>query len=69
MLRLVQHMSRVEQRFGRNAPNIQAGATKRVAAFHDGCLQTELGTANCGHVAAWACTDNDDVVASHGMSP
>jgi hypothetical protein len=28
-----------------------------------------LGATNCGYIAAGACTDDDDVIAGHGMSP
>ena len=65
MLCLMQHMRRIQQRLGRDAADVQAGATQRVATFDAGGLKAKLGTANGADIAAGAATDDDHVIVSH----
>ena len=69
MLCFVQHVGRVQQGFGRDTTDVQASSTKRFAAFDDGRFQAQLGAADGRYIAAGACSDDDNVVVCHGVSP
>src|SRR6185295_15289227 len=60
MLHVVVDFRRTQQRLGRNAAPIVADAAE-VGFFHDRGLETELGGADRGDVAAGTGADNDDV--------
>jgi len=64
---LVEQFGRVEQRLGRNAADIEAGAAERLAAFRTGGLQPQLGGADCRDITARTGTDHQDVeiIVSH----
>ena len=56
----------VEQRLGRDAADVQAGAAQRVAAFDHGGFQAQLGAADGRHIAAGACAEDDHIIICHG---
>lgn len=59
-----------EQGFGRDAADIEAGATQGRAKFDAGGFHAQLRGANGGDIAAGAGTDNDEVIlrVSHGKN-
>ena len=61
VLRDLQRVRVLEQRLGRNAAPVEAGAAERRLALDDGGLQAELRGANGGDVPAGAGADDDDV--------
>ena len=62
VLRDLQRVRVLEQRLGRNAAPVQAGAAEHRRALDDRGLQAELRGADRGHVAAGARADHYDVV-------
>jgi len=58
---------RVQQRLGRHAADIQAGATEGFAALHAGNFQAQLARANGRVVAAGAAADDDHIVCAHAV--
>ena len=58
---------RVEQRLGRDAADVEAGAAERLAALGAGGLEPKLRSADRGDIAARAGADHQDVeiVISH----
>ena len=62
----VQLVGGVQQGFGRDATDVQAGAAQRIAAFDHGDVQPKLGRADGADIAAGAGTDDDCVVVCHG---
>ena len=75
MLGLVVLPGRIQQRLGRNAAHVQAGAAEcRLVLFVDalldaGGVEAQLRAANRGDVTAGAATDDDDIVfISHNKS-
>ena len=57
----------VEEGFGGDTADIQAGTAQRAAGFDTGNLQPELSCADRAIVAAGAATDDDDVIGlCHG---
>ena len=65
MLEKVVELGIEEQRLGRDAAPIQAGAAKDWFAFDDECLQTPLARADGRHVASGAAADDGQVVLRH----
>ncbi len=61
------HVGRMEQRLGRDAAHLQAGAAQLGIFFNDRGLQSVLTGANRRGVAAWA-TPNHNQVISHLFS-
>ena len=61
----MQHVRGVQQRFGWNAPDVQASTAKGFIAFNTCGLETKLSTSNCADIAAGAAADNDYVVGCH----
>ena len=53
----------LEERLGRDAPPDQAGPTERLLPLDDGGLETELGGADSGHIAAGAGANHHEVVS------
>ena len=62
VLRDLQRVRVLEQRLGRDAAPVQAGAAEHRRALDDGGLQAELRGADRGDVAAGAGADHHDVV-------
>ena len=62
VLRDLQRVRVLEQRLGRDAAPVEAGAAEHRRALDDRGPQAELGGANGGDVAAGARADDDDVV-------
>ena len=62
VLRDLQRVRVLEQRLGRNAAPVEAGAAEHRRALDDRGLQAELRGADRGDVAAGAGADHDDVV-------
>ena len=76
MLRGVEMFARLQQGFGRNAADVQAGAAQRgrIACFVDarvdtGGFKTQLGGADGGNVSAGACADDYYIVLRHVKNP
>ncbi len=67
LMGFVELVGAVQQRLGRNATYVEAGAAKRgltilaLVLFDTRGLQTQLGCTNGGYIAARAGTDDDDV--------
>ncbi len=53
---------RMKKRLGRNAANIQAGATEGLALFHHRNLKAKLGSLDRGHITAGARADDNHIV-------
>jgi len=66
---LMQGVGRMQQRFGRNAADIETGTAQSLAALDHGGFQAELGAADGTDIAAGATTDDDYVKACHGSVP
>ena len=62
VLRDLQRVGVLEQRLGRDAAPVEAGAAEHRRALDDRGLQSELSGANRGDVAAGPGADHDDVV-------
>ena len=62
VLRDLQRVGVLEQRLGRDAAPVQAGAAERGRALDHGGLQAELRGTNGGDVTAGARANHDDVV-------
>ena len=69
VLRLVQLVAGVQQRLGRDAAHVQAGAAQGFAPLDAGGFQAQLGAADRGDIAAGAGADDDDIVVGHGSGP
>ena len=76
MLRGVEMFAGLQQGFGRNAADVQAGAAQRgrIACFVDaridtGGFETQLGGADGGNVSAGACADDYYIVLRHVKNP
>ena len=65
----LEFLGTVQQRLGRNAAYIQAGAAQRAALFNAGHLQAELRRANGRDIAAGAAADDNKIVLgiAHGV--
>src|SRR5271168_3318433 len=61
MLRLVKLLGRVQQRLGRDASDIEAGAAERGAALDTRHFHAELGGADGADIAAGPGADDDQV--------
>ena len=59
----------VQQNFGGDAADVQAGAAKKRVLFDYNGLQPEFAGANGRHVAARTAPDNRHIVLSHAHSP
>ena len=57
----------VEQRLGRDAAPVQAGAA-HLPALHDGGMQPQLGGAQRGGVPTGACANDDQLIVRHRSS-
>ena len=55
-----------EKRFARDAADVEAGAAEFFIFFDDGGLESELGGADGGDIAARTGADDDDVEFIHG---
>ncbi|MCY1187889.1 hypothetical protein D9M73_289270 [compost metagenome] len=59
----------MQQRLGRHASDVQAGAAEGRAAFDASGFQAQLAGADCCVVTAGASAQNHDVIAAHGFAP
>ena len=59
---LLEHFRGVQQGLGGNAADIEAGAAMRLALFHHGGFQAELGGANGADIAAGTGSDDNEIV-------
>ena len=66
---LVEHLGGVQQRLGRDAADIEAGAAKRRALLDHGDLQAELGGLDGADIAARAGSDDDDIISHFSILP
>ena len=69
MFGLVQHVRGMEQRLGRDAPDVEAGAAQRFTALDHGGLEPELRAADGADIAAGAAADDDHVIVGHELGP
>ena len=67
MAKLLENLCRFEQGLGRDTAPVEADAAE-VFALNNGGLESELGGANCSHIAARTGTDNDKIEVE-GHSP
>ena len=67
VLCLVQHVGGMQERFGRDAAHVQAGAAQRFAPLDAGGFQAQLGATNGGNIAARTGANHDDIIAGHGV--
>ena len=58
----LEHFRGVQQRLGRDAADVEAGAAMGLALFDDGGLQAELGGADGADIAAGAGADDNEIV-------
>ena len=66
----LEQLGRVEQRLGRDAADVEAGAAQRLAALGAGGLEAQLRGADRGDIAAGAGADHQDVeivILSHSL--
>ncbi len=68
MFGLMQLVAGMQQRFGGDAADIQAGAAQGFAPFDAGGLEPQLRAADGADIAAGAGADYDDIIAGHGAS-
>src|SRR5713226_4700932 len=68
ILEMVVNIGMVQQDFGGNTSDVQAGATQKRVFLDDYSLQPEFASANRGHIAAGPATDNRYVVLCHTPS-
>lgn len=61
MIGLFKQFGRLQQCFGRNAADIQAGPAERPAHFHAGSFHAQLCCANGCYIAARPTTDYDQI--------
>ena len=61
---LLEQLGGVQQRLGRDAADVEAGAAQRLAALDAGGLQPQLGGADRRHIAAGTGADHDQVEVS-----
>ena len=66
VLGLVVMFRTVEQRFRRNAADVQAGASQSVVLFNQGCFISQLSGTNGSDVTSWPATDDNDIIRFHG---
>ena len=59
---LLEALGGVQQRLGRDAADVEAGAAEGGALLDHGHLQAQLGRADGAHIAAGAGADHDQVV-------
>src|SRR5690349_18513706 len=59
----------MQQRFGRNAADVEARAAELAAAFDDRGLEAELARADRAIVAAGAASDDNEIVRHDGSGP
>jgi len=59
---------RMQQRLGRNAADVQAGAAQGAALFNAGDLQAQLSSADGGDITAGTAADDDHIkrILAHG---
>ena len=65
---LLEQVRGLQQRLGRDAADVEAGAAQRRVLLDDRHLQAELGGADRRHIAAGAGADHDEVEDSFAMS-
>ena len=58
-------IARREERFARDAADVQTGAAELLVFLDDGCAETELSGANRGDITAGAGADDNDVKFVH----
>jgi hypothetical protein len=63
VLGFLEQLGRMQQRLGRNAAHIQAGAAMGSTLFNNN-LHAKLGSPDRAHIAARACADNNEIVHS-----
>ena len=51
----------MQERLGRNTTDIQTHTT-HILTLNNSCFETELCRTNRSDIAAWACTDNHDII-------
>jgi hypothetical protein len=67
---LVIHLGGLQQGFGGDAADVQAGAAQRGALFNAGDLQAQLRRADGANITAGAGTDHDNVeILCHFSAP
>ena len=66
---LLEQMRGVQQRLGRDAADIEAGAAERAALLDAGHLEPELGRLDRGHVAARPAADDHQIVPRLAHDP
>ena len=66
---LLEQMRGVQQRLGRDAADIEAGAAERAALLDAGDLEPELGRLDRGHVAAWPAAHDHQIVPRLAHDP
>ncbi len=59
---LLEHLGGVEQRLGRDAADVEAGAAERLALLDDGDFHAELRRADRADIAAGPGADDDEIV-------
>ena len=60
-LGVVQGLSALEQRLGRNTAPVEADSAE-LTAFDNRCIESELRRPDCGHVPSRARADDDNIV-------
>src|SRR5882757_6510660 len=66
---MVVNVGVVQQHFGGDAANVQAGAAEKGIFLHHDGLETQLAGTNGGYIPARSAADNRHVVLCHAQSP
>ena len=62
MFSFMVHVGRMKESLGRDAANVEAGATKRATLLDASSLETKLSGFDGGNITTRAATDDNDVV-------
>ena len=69
MLRFFKNFRGLQQRLGRDAADIEAGAAQGLTLFHAGDLHAQLRGADGAHIAAGAGANHDHIKSiTHGQA-
>ena len=63
--RFLVDFSRMKEGLGRDATDVEAGATEGIILFHEGDLEAELGGLDGGDIATGTGTDYDEIELRH----
>ena len=65
----VEMVGGIQERLGRDAANVQAGAAQGLATLNHSGFQAQLGAADGADIATRAGADHDHIKLCHGVFP